>query len=55
MGKTAQQVSLYRERLIREDVIEASSWGRVSFAIPYMAEYLNDYREALSAEVGTSR
>lgn len=29
MGKSVQQVSTYRARLIREDVIEASSWGKV--------------------------
>ena len=50
MGRTAQQVSSYRARLIREDVIEASSWGKVSFAIPYMAEYLNAHRAELLAE-----
>lgn len=52
MGKSAQQVSTYRARLIREDVIEASSWGKVSFAIPYMDEYLNARRSELEAEAG---
>lgn len=50
MGKTLQQVSSYRARLIREDVIEASAWGKVEFAIPYMADYLNAHRSELSAE-----
>lgn len=50
MGKTPQQVSSYRARLIREDVIEASAWGKVEFAIPYMADYLNAHRSELSAE-----
>lgn len=54
MTKTAQQVATVRARLIREDVIEAVSWGRVSFAIPYMASYLNRHREELSAEIGLS-
>ena len=53
MGKTLQQVSSYRARLIREDVIEASSWGRVSFAIPYMADYLNAHRSELNVEADT--
>ena len=47
LGKSAQQVSSYRARLIQEDVIEASSWGKVSFAIPYMADYLNAHRAEL--------
>ena len=50
MGKSVQQVSTYRARLIREDVIEASSWGKVSFAIPYMDEYLNANRDKLEVE-----
>lgn len=52
LGKTPQQVSTYRARLIREDVIEASSWGRVSFAIPHMADYLNAHRDEMRAEMG---
>ena len=49
LGKNASQVSPYRARLIDEDVIEASGWGVVSFAIPYMADYLNANRERIAA------
>ena len=49
LGKTAQQLSTCRSRLIREDVIQSSGWGRVSFAIPYMAGYLNEHREELAS------
>lgn len=49
LGKSASQVSPYRARLIDEDVIEASGWGVVSFAIPYMADYLNANRERIAA------
>ena len=36
LGKTLQQVSTVRARLMRENVIESRSWGRVSFAIPHI-------------------
>lgn len=51
MGKTAQQVSSYRSRLIDDDVIESAGWGMVSFAIPYMAEYLNDNRDQIETKL----
>lgn len=54
LGKTAQQVSTCRARLIREDVIEARGWGKVSFAIPHMAEYLNAHREDIASEIGAT-
>ena len=49
LGKTTSQVASVRAHLLGEDVIEAPSWGKVSFAIPYMAEYLNMHREVLSS------
>lgn len=52
MGKSAQQIGTYRARLIHEDVIEAVAWGKVSFAIPYMADFLNMHRQELEAEIG---
>ena len=56
LGKTAQQVSTCRARLIRDDVIEARSWGKVSFAIPHMADYLNAHHDEIEAEIAaTSR
>ena len=51
MGKTAQQISSYRARLIREDVIESAGWGKASFAIPYMDEFLNTHRQELEVEI----
>lgn len=51
LGKTAQQVSTCRARLIADDVIEASGWGSVSFAVPYMADYLNANRAEIEAKV----
>lgn len=51
MDATAQKMSPVRARLIKEDVIEAAGWGRVRFAIPHMAEYLNAHRDELEAEV----
>lgn len=53
LGKTLQQVSTVRARLMREDVIESRSWGRVSFAIPHMADYLNEHRDELEAEIAS--
>ena len=50
LGKTAQQASTTRAHLIREDVIQACGWGKMSFAIPYLAEYLNEHGDELGAE-----
>lgn len=47
LGKTTRSLSVPRARLIRDSLIEAPSWGKVSFAIPYMADYLNEHREEL--------
>ena len=52
LGKDIQQASPIRARLIREDVIEATGWGKVSFAIPYLADYLVAHRDELLAEMG---
>lgn len=51
MGKTAQQLSSTRSRLMRDSIIEAPAYGKVSFAIPYMLEYLNEHRVELEAEL----
>ncbi len=37
LNKTPQQVSSVRSRLLRESIIEAPSYGKVSFAIPTCA------------------
>ena len=51
LGKTSQQTSTCRARLIREDVIQASGWGKVSFAIPYMSDYLKRHHDEIRAEI----
>lgn len=51
LSKTPQQVSSIRSRLLRESIIEAPSYGKVSFAIPYMRDYLNDHRAELEDEL----
>ncbi len=50
-NKTPQQVSSIRSRLLREAIIEAPSYGKVSFAIPYMHDYLNDHKAELETEL----
>ena len=50
-NKTPQQVSSIRSRLLREAIIEAPSYGKVSFAIPYMHDYLNDHKAELETKL----
>ena len=52
VGKTPQQLSSTRSRLLRDSIIEAPAYGKVSFAIPYMDDYLNRHRAELEAELG---
>ena len=51
LGKTPKQVGSIRSRLLRESIIEAHSYGKVSFAIPYMREHLNDDKAELETEL----
>ena len=51
LNKTPQQVSSVRSRLLRESIIEAPSYGKVSFAIPYMRDYLCEHKAELEAEL----
>lgn len=51
LNKTPQQVSSVRSRLLRESIIEAPSYGKVSFAIPYMRDYLYEHTAELEAEL----
>lgn len=51
LGKSASQVSVIRSRLLRDSLIEAPGYGRLRFAIPYMAEYLNEHRTELEPEL----
>lgn len=52
VGKTPQQLSSTRSRLLRDSIIEAPAYGKVSFAIPYMGDYLNEHCLELEAELG---
>ena len=45
MGLTTKDTSSYRKRLIDAALIEAAGYGKVSFAIPYMLEYLLEHEE----------
>ncbi len=47
LGKSASQVSVIRSRLLKDSLIEAPGYGRLRFAIPYMADYLNQHRAEL--------
>lgn len=51
LGKTPKQVGSIRSRLLRESIIEAPSYGKVSFVIPYMREHLNDDKAELETEL----
>ena len=51
LNKTPQQVSSVRSRLLRESIIEAHSYGKVSFAIPYMRDYLYEHKAELEVEL----
>ena len=52
LGKTARQMSTVRARLIADSLVEAPSYGVLTFAIPYMDEYLNGHREELTVLIG---
>ena len=45
------RVSSVRSRLLRESIIEAPSYGKVSFAIPYMRNYLYEHKAELEVEL----
>ena len=42
MGVTPDYAQKYRRRLIESGVIEAAGRGHVRFAVPYLANYLQD-------------
>lgn len=52
LGKSASEAGVYRERLIAASVIDAGAWGKVSFAIPYMGEYLRSHGDQIRRELG---
>lgn len=43
LGVEQNYVSVYRRRMIAAGVIEATSYGYVDFAIPYLRDYLRDH------------
>lgn len=45
MGASTTAVGSYRKRLIDSGYIEASGYGKLAFAIPYMREYLLEHPE----------
>lgn len=52
LDKELTELSSYRSRLIKENVVESRARGEIEFAIPYMADYLNAHRADLLDEMG---
>lgn len=52
LGKGITELSSYRSRLIKENIIESRARGEVEFVVPYMAAYLNAHRNELLEEMG---
>ena len=42
LGKTAQQCSSYRSRLISRRLLHEDGWGYVRFGLPHMTDYFRD-------------
>lgn len=40
LGKTVQDVSVYRRRLLKAEIIAATGHGKLSFVLPYMHEFI---------------
>jgi hypothetical protein len=56
MGVSTGYASKYRERLLNAELIYASAYGRLSFTLPYMREYVGkEYIERLGGEGGKER
>ena len=43
LGKSPQYANVYRNRLIREDYIIATDYGKVDFKMPYLREFLQSH------------
>jgi hypothetical protein len=43
MGVSGSYANQYRRRLIEAGIIEATAYGQVDFAIPYLKEYLQEH------------
>ena len=56
MGVSTGYASKYRERLLNADLIYASSYGRLTFTLPYMREYVaKEYIERYGGEGSKER
>lgn len=51
LNRDLTELSSYRSRLIKENVVESRSRGEIEFVVPYMAQYLNEHRSELFAEM----
>ena len=40
LGKTVQEISVYRQRLLKAEVIASTGHGKLSFVLPYMQEFI---------------
>lgn len=52
LDRDLTELSSYRSRLIKENVIQSRTRGEVEFVVPYMADYLNTHRAELLDEMG---
>ena len=48
LGVDTNYASQYRLRLIDAELIQTSSYGEVTFALPYIKEYLRDHATAMA-------
>lgn len=49
MGRDVRDVGTYRKRLLDAAIIEQAGYGRATFAIPYMRDYLREHRDELAS------
>lgn len=52
MGLSAKDVASYRKRLLNAALIEHVGYGKATFAIPYMREYLREHARELLDSIG---
>lgn len=45
MGKAKNYVSIYRRRLIDDQLIKSTNWGKVSFTLPFFSEFVLEYHK----------
>ncbi len=45
LGKTPQYAGVYRNRLVEAGIIRSASYGKVTFAIPHLRQYLRAHTE----------